>query len=93
MKNIFNKIGKLPKDKILHFSSCALIAALVGNVLTHFTGTPQEGILWGGVTAAFIGFIKEMIDQFTTSDFSHSDLATDVLGAAVGTGITIIPFI
>lgn len=93
MRKIFNKIGNLPKDKILHFSCSALLAGLVGGTLTHFMDDPQVAIAIGGVTSYVVGFLKEMLDQFTETDFDLKDLAVDIAGALVGTGIAIIPFI
>lgn len=93
MRKIFNKIGNLPKDKILHFSCSAFLAGLVGATLTHFMDDPQVAIAIGGVTSCVVGFLKEMLDQFTETDFDLKDLAVDMAGALVGTGIAIIPFI
>ena len=93
MRKIFDKIGNLPKDKILHFSISAILAGLIGAVLTHFVEDPQVAIAYGGISTVCLGVLKEMYDQFTEGEFDLKDLATDVAGSAVGTGIAIIPFI
>lgn len=94
MNKIFNWFGNLPKDKILHFSASALLALLIGNTLTHFYGDPLACIGIGASASAILGFFKEWWDNFTTEDdFSLADFGVDLLGAAVGGGIGVIPFV
>lgn len=93
MRKIFNKIGDLPKDKILHFSVSAILAGLIGAVLTHFVEDPQAAIAYGGISTVCLGVLKETYDQFTQGEFDLKDLATDIIGSTIGTGIAIIPFI
>ena len=94
MNKIFNWFGNLPKDKILHFSASALLAILIGNVLTHFYGDPAACIGIGASASAILGFFKEWWDNFTTKeDFSLADFGVDLFGAAVGGGIGVIPFV
>lgn len=94
MNKIFNWFGNLPKDKILHFNVSALLALLIGNTLTHFYGDPLACIGIGASASAILGFFKEWWDEFTTDDsFSPADFGVDLLGAAIGGGIGVIPFV
>ena len=94
MNKIFNWFGNLPKDKILHFSASALLAIFIGNVLTHFYGDPAACIGIGASASAILAFFKEWWDEFTTKEsFSLADFGVSFLGAAVGGGIGVIPFV
>ncbi len=93
MKKILNWFGNLPKDKVLHFSVSAIIAGLVGAVLTHFMDDPQVAMAIGGTAAFTLGVLKEPIDLFTGGEMSARDIVADALGSLTGLGIGIIPFV
>jgi len=76
LKNILDKLGKIPADKLLHFIAGALIAAFFALVV-------PTGRLWciGPVVLAAIA--KEIYDEVDYGGFDWADIGSTVLGGLI----------
>lgn len=92
MRKIFDKILSIDKDKIVYFTTCVLLAGVTSATLTHFVAPITAAIIGCGSTV-IIGLLKEIYDKITKYAFNTKDLIADLIGAIVGAGIIIIPFI
>lgn len=76
MKNIMNKIGSIPSDKMLHFIAGMLITAIVAVIVPRFTPIAMT-------VAVVAGFAKELRDEIVYRGFDWYDLLATVLGGVV----------
>ena len=72
---------KIRLDSLLHFESCALIAAVAGLLLPWWAA---------GLVAIAAGIGKEIWDRYHGGVPSWADLGWDAAGAILGMVITII---
>ncbi len=78
-------LSKIGLDKIVHACVCALITFLVSLSVSVFSSEDA----WvcaavGGMTAVFIGIVKELLDFFHNKPFDTKDLLADVVGSVFG---------
>ena len=72
----------VPRDKLMHFSSCYIISATSTTFLSY-KYTKNEAAWIGFGIGATVGISKEIYDmRYGHSD--EKDLFADILGAAVG---------
>ena len=73
---------QIGKDKILHFSISLCLTVSLGWIV---------GILAGAAITLVIGIGKEMYDKKTPGNhFCFGDLAADLAGIVLGTGILLL---
>lgn len=75
----------LEKDKISHFSGGAVLGLASDTVLYHATEMERSRRMFAAVgLGAIPGFVIEVVDEFSGSHFSWTDLVADGLGSATG---------
>lgn len=78
-------VSKIGMDKLVHACVCVIITLVVG----LFTGAFFDDGAWacaaiGGMTAFFVGLVKELVDFFTNKPFDTKDLLADLAGSVFG---------
>jgi len=74
-------------DKVLHFSACLLITAIIFAGL-YLTGAPNILCICSGFgVAMIIGFAKEFYDNNHGGKFDWKDILADFIGAAISSVI------
>lgn len=78
-------LSKIGMDKMVHACVCIIITLLVG----LFVGAFFDDDAWvcaciGGLTAFFVGLVKEFADFFSNKPFDFKDLLADLVGAVIG---------
>lgn len=94
MKQFFQKIlawlANWPKDKVLHFAACLIIALLAGCTAKMF-GAGWQGVMCAAWFAGFIaGVVKEIYDDISSNGSEEADWAADIIGTTLGTIIVTI---
>jgi putative lipoprotein len=79
----------LGEDKLLHFSASAVAAGLGYGVSSVFVQPRTTRALIGATTALSLGIGKELYDATGRGDPSFRDLTWDVIGTAVGVGLSL----
>jgi putative lipoprotein len=75
------------KDKLLHFGATAAISAVGYGIGKETIGGYAGPAILGSSLALAAGVTKEVLDLAGYGDPSWRDLAWDVIGTAVGTGV------
>lgn len=85
MKELFNKIVNVAKDKLLHIGMCMIIALLV-TVFMKFVTLDKVLMFSVGWASAFLaGIGKEIYDEVKYGGADSADWLADVIGATLGT--------
>lgn len=85
VKGLIGKAGRMPQDKMLHFTTCLLIGFWAAKGMRLLTNSRAIGFLIGAFAAIIVGVWKEISDASRPDDyFDPKDLLADVCGAAVG---------
>lgn len=79
----------LGEDKLLHFSASAVAAGLGYGVSSVFVQPRSTRAIVGASTALSLGIGKELYDATGRGDPSFRDLTWDVIGTAVGVGLSL----
>lgn len=78
-------VSKIGMDKLVHALVCALIAFLVSlAVCVFFNDGAWVCAAIGGMTAFFVGLVKELVDFFCNKPFDTKDLLADGVGSVIG---------
>lgn len=80
----------IPKDKVLHFTSCYIISATSTQLLLKKYPKPKAAWIGFGIGAT-VGISKEIYDM-RCGHSDEKDLFVDILGAAAGTLVVRIRF-
>ena len=80
----------IPRDKLMHFSSCYMISATSTTILLN--KYPKKKAAWIGFgIGATVGMSKEIYDM-RCGHSDMNDLYADLLGAALGSVVVRIRF-
>ncbi len=80
----------IPRDKLMHFSSCYMISATSTTILLN--KYPKKKAAWIGFgIGATVGISKEIYDM-RCGDADMKDIYADLLGAAAGAIVIRIRF-
>lgn len=89
INKLCNLIGRIPKDKILHYFISYLIFDLSLSICSHFNLINWITISISTIIVSFAIFIKETIDKKTTG-WSWSDIVAGYLGTITKLGFFLI---
>jgi uncharacterized protein YfiM (DUF2279 family) len=94
MKQLIELLKKLPKDHLLHFTVCLLVAWTAARVACAVMPVGLKHRLMsvgiGATIAVLVGVAKELRDDRQEGNrLSRDDLLADVLGAIAGAAMTL----
>lgn len=89
ISNICYLIGRIDKDKILHFLICYVIFDYCLSVGEHFKFNTELTFISSFVIVSFLIFLKEVIDENEYNGFNWYDILAGYIGVIAKT----IPFI
>lgn len=90
MKKIIDWLTHWPKDKVLHFTLCLVVAIIAGVVAKLCGGGKYEVMAAGWFVGFFAGFGKELYDEAKYGGADEKDWAADLLGTTLGCIILLI---
>lgn len=82
--SIFDYIGSVSKDKVLHFIASLLVTLFVGGIVSLITDSAYVIILSAFGIGVIVGLAKEFYDVHTGSGFDFLDAIADLVGIGVG---------
>ena len=88
ISNICCLIGKIDKDKILHFLICYVIFDCCLSIGEHFNFNTELTFIGSFIIVSFLIFLKEVIDKNEYNGFNWYD----ILAGYIGVITKIIPF-
>ena len=88
ISNICRLIGKIDKDKILHFLICYIIFDYCLSIGEHFNFNIILTLIGSFIIISFLIFLKEIIDENKYNDFNWYDILAGYIGVIAKT----IPF-
>ena len=88
ISNICRWIGRINKDKILHFLICYVIFDYCLSIGEHLNFNTELTFISSFVIVSFLIFWKEAIDENQYNGFNWSDILAGYIGVIVKT----IPF-
>jgi len=82
----YNVFGQIQPDKILHFKAGVITGIFTNVLIQSITKDKKKAFWWGAGMSAFVGLLKEAMDEEEYKGWSNSDLGATVLGGMFGSG-------